>query len=209
MGFGLMFIGYIIAFAGSVVPQISALTFILGSGIILLSLKKLIYENKLFIVALVFAFLLEVSSIISLGIELFFVPNTVSVVFGYIANASSFLLNLFLMLAIFVLAKDVEVNNVKILSLVSSSLVGASSISYILCQAIRLDYVLERLYVVHFIMSIAYIVLSAITIFNAYARICYEGDENMQRETSGIPIFDALNKLFDKAFTRKNDKGKK
>ena len=86
MGFGLMFIGYIIAFAGSVVPQISALTFILGSGIILLSLKKLIYENKLFIEALVFAFLLEVSSIISLGIELFFVPNTVSVVFGYIAN---------------------------------------------------------------------------------------------------------------------------
>jgi hypothetical protein len=58
-------------------------------------------------------------------------------------------------------------------------------------------------------MSIAYIVLSATTIFNAYARICYEGDENMQRETSGIPIFDALNKLFDKAFTRKNDKGKK
>ena len=209
MGFGLLFIGYVIAFAGSIVPQISALTYILGSGIILFSLRKLIYENRLFIASILCAFLLELSSIISLGIQLFYTINTASVVFGYIASGSAFLLNLFLMLSIFALAREVEAPSVKILSLISAILVGIAMVSYVLCQTITASHALERLYVIHFIISIVYIVLSAVTIFNAYVRICYEGDENMQRESSGIPLFDALNRLFEKVFTRKNDKGKK
>ena len=209
MGFGLMIIGYIIAYGGSMVSQISALTFILGSGIIIFSLRKLIYENKLFIASILFAFLLEVSSIISLGIQLFYMPNTVSDIFGYVANGSAFMLGLFLMLGIYALSREVGESNVKATSLISAILVGVTAISYVLCQTIPSQVVLERLYVIHFILTLAYVILSSVTIFSAYARICYEGDENMQRETSGIPLFDAMNKLFDKAFSRKNDKGKK
>lgn len=209
MGFGIMLIGYIITYAGAFIQSISAFTYVLGSGIILFSLRKLILENKLFIVAISFALLLEISSIISLGIEVFASPNTVSIVFMYIARFSALLLNAFLMLAIYKLAKDVEVPNVKYMSLISAILVSVSMILYILCISIKAEHVLERLMVLYIISTVAYSVLSVVVIFNSYVRICYEGDEKMQKETSGIPIFDALNKLFDKAFTRKNDKGKK
>ncbi len=209
MGFGLLLIGYIITYAGAFLPQISAFTYILGSGIILFSLRKLILENKLFIIAISFAFLLEISSIISLGIQLFGTTNTVSTVFAYIASGSALLLNLFLMLAIFMLAKEVDVPSVKYTSLISAILVGIGSALYILCSVITADYALERLNVLHFIFTLAYSIISAVVIFNSYVRICYEGDENMQKESSGIPFFDTLNKMFDKAFSRKNDKGKK
>ena len=209
MGFGLMIIGYIIAYGGSMVSQISALTYILGSGIIIFSLRKLIYENKLFIASILFAFLLEVSSIISLGIQLFYMPTLVSDIFGYVATGSSYMLGIFLMLGILMLSKEAEAKNVEILSLISTILVGTTTVFYVLCQTVTADYTLERLYVIHFVLNLTTVILSTVTIFNAYARICYEGDENMQRETSGIPLFDALNKLFEKAFTRKNDKGKK
>lgn len=208
MGFGIMFIGYLIAFAGSLVPQISFLAYILGSGIILFSLRKLIFENKLFIVSAVFVFLLEVSSIISLGIELFDTSNKVSTVFGYIAVGSAFMLNFFLMLAIYILANDVGVLKVKIFSIISMVLVEADVVFYVLGQVISSKFALDRLLIFHYIFLFAYIILSSVTIFNSYMRICYEGDENMQRETSGIPLFDALNKLFEKVFNKKNNKGK-
>lgn len=203
MGFGLMLIGYIITYAGALMSQISAFTYILGSGIILFSLRKLIFENKLFIVAISFAFLLEVSSIISLGIQLFGGNEAVSLVFAYIANSSALLLNLFLMIAIFILAKSVDVPSVKYMSIISTILVGICIALFVACSIVKADYALERLNLLYFILTLIYSVLSAVVIFNFYVRICYEGDEKMQKESSGIPFFDTLNRMFDKIFTKK------
>ena len=69
MGFGLLFIGYFIAYLGAFLPQISLFTYVLGSGVILFSLRKLIYENKLFVSSATLAIVLELLSIISLGIN--------------------------------------------------------------------------------------------------------------------------------------------
>ena len=203
MGFGLMLIGYIITYAGALAPQISAFTYILGSGIILFSLRKLIFENKLFIVAISFAFLLEVSSIISLGIQLFGGNETVSLVFAYIANSSALLLNLFLMIAIFMLAKSVSVPSIKYMSIISTALVGVAIALFVTCNLVTADYALQRLNVIYFVLTLSYSVLSLVVIFNSYVRICYEGDEKMQKQSSGIPFFDTLNKMFDKIFTKK------
>ena len=71
MGFGLLVIGYILVFCGAFAPQIAMFSYILGSGVILFSLRKLILENKLFIASAIACFLLEIVSIISVAIQLF------------------------------------------------------------------------------------------------------------------------------------------
>ena len=48
MGFGLLFIGYFFTFIGALALPISQYTYVIGTGIILYSLKKLILENKMF-----------------------------------------------------------------------------------------------------------------------------------------------------------------
>ncbi len=210
MGFGLLLIGCVITYFGAFIAQISAFTNILGAGIILLSLRKLIYENKFFILALCFTGALEISSIISLGIQIFSGNggNIVAVVFAYIADASLTLLTIFLMLGIFFLARSVELPKIMFMSMLNVSTVIVSSVFYILCETVNSEFALQRLTVVYVILQIISSILTIVVVINSYARICYEGDENMQKEGTGIPFFDTLNRMFDKVFSKnKLDKG--
>lgn len=210
MGFGLLIIGFIITYMGAFMAQISAFTNILGAGIILLSLRKLIYENKLFVTSVAFALLLEVSSIISLGIQIFSgsESNTVAVIFAYIADGSLILLNIFLMLGIFLLAREVSLPKIAFMSMLTVGVVGLNSIFYILCETVNSEFALLRLTIVYLIFQIVSAILSLVVIFNSYVRICYEGDEKMQKQGTGMPFLDTLNKMFDKAFSKnKIDKG--
>ena len=50
-----------------------------------------------------------------------------------------------------------------------------------------------------------YSIFMLVILFNCYAKICYEDDKYMDKETSGVPVFDFLNRLFNKA-TNKNKK---
>ena len=155
MGFGLLIIGYIITYFGAFLPQISAFTNILGAGIILLSLRKLIYENKLFIVSTILAFLLEASSIISLGIQIFTGNdnNIVAVVFAYVADSSLILLNIFLMLGIFLLAREVCLPKITFMSMLTVGTVGLGAVFYILCEAINNNFALTIVYLIFQIIS--------------------------------------------------------
>ena len=47
MGFGIMFLGFFFLYIGAITP-LNVFTAIIGSAIILLSLKELVYQNKLF-----------------------------------------------------------------------------------------------------------------------------------------------------------------
>ena len=60
MGFGLLFIGYFFTFVGALALPISAYTYVLGAGIILFSLKKLILENKMFVASAIFSGVFEI-----------------------------------------------------------------------------------------------------------------------------------------------------
>ncbi len=210
MGFGLLLIGYIITYLGSFVAQISAFTNILGVGIILYSLRKLIFENKLFIASAVFAFLAEGTSIISLAIQIFSLSENslVAVVFAYIAEISIILLNVLIMLGIFFLAKSVSLPRIMFMSMLSVGISGLNIAFYILCETIKSPYALERLAIVYMILQVIIVALSLIVVFNSYVRICYEGDEKMQKQGTGSKFMDTLNNMFDKAFSKdKIDKG--
>ena len=70
MGFGLLFIGYIFTFIGALALPISQYTYVIGTGIILYSLKKLILENKMFVASAIFSGVFEIFSIVVLFINL-------------------------------------------------------------------------------------------------------------------------------------------
>ncbi len=210
MGFGLLLIGCIITYFGTFLAQISAFTNILGAGIILFSLRKLIYENKLFIASICLAGVLEISSIISLGIQIFGISsvNTVAVIFAYIADASLLCLAALLMLSIFFLAREVGLPKLMFTSMLNVGVTALATIFYILSQAINSEFALLRLTLMYVIFQIISSVLMVIVVVTSYAKICYEGDEKMQKKGTGNPFFDTLNSMFDKAFSKnKLDKG--
>ncbi len=212
MGFGLLFIGYFIAYLGAFLPQISLFTYVLGSGVILFSLRKLIYENKLFIASASVAILLELASIISLGIKVFAENNTamlVATIFLYIAEACVYALNILLMLAISCLAREVGLKRLSIMPIVNIVFVGLGGVFFVLTETITSQAILLWLTPIYVVIKLAYSIFSLIIIFNSYMRICYEGDEKMQKETTGIAIFDKLNSLTNKAYSFKNNKGDK
>ncbi len=210
MGFGLLLIGYIFTYLGSFVAQISAFTNILGVGIIIYSLRKLVFENKLFIASAVFAFFAEIASIISLAIQIFSTNENsmVSIIFAYIAEISIILLNILVMLGIFFLAKAVSLPKIMYMSMLTVGILGLNIVFYILCETVKSQYALERLVIVYMILQVLIVVLSLIVVFNSYVRICYEGDEKMQKQGTGSKFMDTLNNMFDKAFSKdKIDKG--
>ena len=211
MGFGLMFVGYFIAFLGTFLAEISVFTYILGVGIIILSLRKLIFENKLFLISSIVAILLELSSI-SVAIMGFSGVDTNSaiyLIFGQAYQWSSHLLNIMLMLSIFVIAKEVDVLKIKVISLINTGIIGLC-VGFIIASLLVSDeFAKQRLAFIIMLLQVVIVVLGLITIFNCYMRICYEDDKNMEKET-GNPVIDFLNRQLDNPFNRKNKpKGKK
>ena len=211
MGFGLLFIGYFIAYLGAFLPQISLFTYVLGSGVILFSLRKLIYENKLFISSAIVAIVLELLSIISLGINVLNGGRgTLSVVLVYIVEALAYAFNILVMLSISKLAKDVELPKLSIMALINVGFVSTGFIFFVLSESIPSQSILMWLTPIYVVLKLIYSIFSLVIIFNSYMRICYEGDEKMQKETTGIKLFDKLNSLTNKAYSfKKNDKGGK
>jgi hypothetical protein len=211
MGFGLLFIGYFIAYLGAFLPQISLFTYVLGSGVILFSLRKLIYENKLFISSAIVAIVLELLSIISLGINVLNGGRgTTAVVLVYIVEFLAYAFNILVMLSISKLAKDVELPKLSIMALINVGFVSTGLIFFVLSESISSQSILMWLTPIYVVLKLIYSIFSLVIIFNSYMRICYEGDEKMQKETTGIKLFDKLNSLTNKAYSfKKNDKGGK
>lgn len=211
MGFGLLFIGYFIAYLGAFLPQISLFTYVLGSGVILFSLRKLIYENKLFVSSATLAIVLELLSIISLGINVLNGGRgTLAVVLVYIVEALAYAFNILVMLSISKLAKDVELPKLSIMALINVGFVSTGFVFFVLSESISNQSILMWLTPIYVVVKLIYSIFSLVIIFNSYMRICYEGDEKMQKETTGIKLFDKLNSLTNKAYSfKKNDKGGK
>lgn len=211
MGFGLMFIGYFIAYLGTFLSELSVFTYILGTGIIILSLRKLILENKLFIASSVIAILLEISSmaVAIMGFLGTSESHIVYLVFGQVYQWAPYLLNIMLMLSIFVIAREVDVLNIKVMSIICTSLVGIC-VGFLIAYLIAGDeFTKERLMFVIVLLQLLYSVLGLVTIFNCYMKICYEDDKDMDKET-GNPVIDFLNRQLENPFNRKNKpKGKK
>ena len=214
MGFGWMFIGYFIAYLGSFLPEVSVFTYILGAGVILFSLKKLIFENKMFIVSSVVALLLEISciAVAIMGFCGVDIKSTIYLIFGQAYQWGSYLLALCLMITIFVIAKEVDILKIKVMSIINTSVIGICA-GFLLAHRLVFDeFARQRLSYVVMLLQVVFVLLGLFIIFNCYMKICYEDDEKMEKGT-GNAVIDFLNKQLDDPFGRKgnkkNDKRKK
>lgn len=208
MGFGLLFIGCFIAYLGSLSGTISAFTYSLGAIVILFSLRKLIYEGKLFIASAVLALALEITSLTSIGIQVFSGSFSPSPVMLYLTELFAYLFITVMMIAIALLAKEVELSRLSIMAFVNVGLIPVSGVLFIICEIIKNDDILPWISLAHVVLKLGFVVFSLVIIFGAYMRICYEGDEKMQEEKTGFLPFDKLNELSNKAFSSKPKTGK-
>ncbi|MBQ7353092.1 MAG: hypothetical protein IJW54_03705 [Clostridia bacterium] len=211
MGFGLLFFGYFVAYLGSFLSEFSVFTFILGAGIILFSLKNLVFENKMFVVSAVVSFILEVSAILVAILGFMFVPETSTsyVIISLVYKWITYVLNACLMIAIFVIAKEVDILKIKVMSIVNLIFISIGAIVAFAYDFISDEFTQLRLRYISVGSQILFVILGLFIIFNCYMKICYEDDQNMQRKSSGIPFFDFLNNKLDRAFEKKNGIGKK
>lgn len=209
MGFGLLFIGCFIAYIGSFSAMISSFTYALGAIIILFSIRKLLYEGKLFIVSAVLALALEITALTSIGIQVFsssFAPNPVML---YLTELFAYLFITVMMIAIALLAKEVELSRLSIMAFIDVGLVCTTGALFVLSEVIKNSAALPWISLAYVLIKLATVVFSLVVIFGAYMRICYEGDEKMQEEKTGFAPFDKLNELSNKAFSQNRNKGGK
>lgn len=212
MGFGVLFIGYFITFLGAlsaIALPIAPFTYVVGSAIIIYSLKNLIYQNKLFLVSMIASVLLELVSIPTLA---FYFINPEASVYQALAVAQvvlAFLLHVALLLAIFVISKELNITKIESRAIVNL-VVSAIALIFAILSLTLAEPLNQRFFLVALCTCLIFVIFTLGAIFRCYANICYEGDENMQKETTGIAPLDFLNKLLNKAMNKNKDgKGKK
>ena len=208
MGFGIMFLGYFITFVGALVIPLSPYTYVLGVGIILFSLRKLIVENKMFLTSAIFALCLELLSITVVIFNLFAPDNIVCDVLTSIQTVAGSVLNILLLVSILLISKQVGARKI-LSSTIVNLVVGTISFVFMVLSVLITDAALaSRCYFVGYASSIIYTAFTLITIFRCYANICYEDDQNMENEGTGFKPLDALNRWLNKAMdkNRKNNK---
>ena len=196
MGFGLLFIGYIFTFIGALALPISQYTYVIGTGIILYSLKKLILENKMFVVSAIFSGVFEIFSIAVLFLNLFQPQNNLNDFFSSIQMIMSIILNALLLFSIFIISKEVGATKIQSKAIVNLVVTFVAFVMILLSLVLPDVSAQSRCFFVGYVAMIVYTVFAAMTIFNCYASICYEGDENMEKDTGNKP-FDFLNKILN------------
>ena len=203
MGFGILFVACFLTYFGEITP-IASYTYVLGSALILFALYKLHDQNKFFFASAIGSFLLLVISIVTVIMNAFGINNLFYRAMIYSQTYTSVTVLFLMLIAIYLLAKEVELRKIQGWCIVDGIFVFVYVVSDVLSIIIRSNEVFVRLGMICLISQILYTVLLLIILFNCYARICYEDDKDMKKETTGMPVFDFLNKIFNKAIDKGN-----
>lgn len=215
MGFGIMFLGYFFMYIGSF-TTLSTYTAIVGSAIILFSLKELIYQNKCFLASAIISILLVFDAIAVVFVDLLMSDTSLaySILF-YSRDILAAALNVMLMISIFVISKEVKLPKIQAKSVITLLFIGVYVICTILCNTVFVSNELmqSRFYPVSVVCQFIAAVIGLVTVFNSYMRICYEDDKDMTKKT-GVSPMDFLNDKLNMAMTPKekrmnNDRKKK
>ena len=216
MGFGIMFIGYFLLYLGAITP-LGIYTSVVGSAIILYSLKELMVQNKMFLAGAITSVLLVLSSIGVLFVDLLLSDTSVIYkVFLYSRDILSAALNAFLMIAIYIIAKSVALPKIQTKSAVTLIFIAIYTVGAVLFNTVfrNNEFAMSRLYVVVVVCQLIYSIVGLVTVYNSYMRICYADDKDMNKKT-GVGPMDFLNDKLNNAMTPKekrlnnNRKGKK
>ena len=214
MGFGIMFLGFFFLYIGAITP-LNVFTAIIGSAIILLSLKELVYQNKLFMASAISAVLLVIVSVGCVFVDLLGNKGSLSYdIFFYSEQIIATLLGALLMMSIYAIAKSVDLPKIQTKCVITLVFIIIYAVCLVLYNTVFADneFALSRLYAIIVISQIIYSVLGLVTVFNSYMRICYADDKDMTKKAGNGPM-DFLNDKLNTALTpkerRNNDRKNK
>lgn len=207
MGFGVLFFACFLTYFGALTP-IGTFTFVLGAGMMLFALYKLSELNKMFFASAIGAAVFLLVSMTVVVMSMFGMQfNTFYKVMELLQNYLSSALLLAIMASVFLIAKEVGLKKVQGWTIVNSFFI----LIYVVCDILSIfivgDVATPRLGLVCIISQLLFSSFMLVILFNCYAKICYEDDRSMEKSATGMPVFDFLNKAFDKA-TDKNRKNK-
>lgn len=213
MGFGIMFLGFFFLYIGAITP-LNVFTAIIGSAIILLSLKELVYQNKLFMASAISAVLLVIVSVGCVFVDLLGDKGGLTYdIFFYAEQIIAAILGALLMLAIYVIAKSVDLPKIQTKCVITLIFMMIFAVCAVLSNVFKSnEFAFNRLSVVSMVSQILYSVLGLVTVFNSYMRICYADDKDMSKKAGNGPM-DFLNDKLNTAMTpkerRNNDRKNK
>lgn len=204
MGFGILFLACFFTFVGILTP-LSAFTYVIGSALMLYALYKLSEQNKMFLLSAIGSFVLFLVSLATVFLYVFgIVSVSVYSITVLIQSYLTVLIAILLLIGIYLISKEVELKKIQARAVVNIIFVAIYFVCDVISSFVKSEEVLKRIGLIGIISEIIYIALILINVFNCYMRICYEDDKDMSKSTTGVPVLDFLNKMYDKA-----TKGKK
>ncbi len=208
MGFGILFFACFLTYFGALTP-IGIFTYMLGAALMLYALYKLYSLNKIFVIS---AGASACLMLVSLVVVVMFIFGYDSITFYkvlvYVQNYLAPALLISIHIAIYFVAKEVGLNKIQGWTIVNNVFI----LGYVVCDILSLFIIGEvatpRFGLICTIAQVLYSLFMLVILFNCYARICYEDDKNMENNSSGVAVFDFLNKMFNRA-TDKDRKNKR
>lgn len=196
MGFGILFLGYCVTYIMSL-NTFGVVFRLFGAVLMLLGCRKLSEYDKKFgpaaysLIALVLISAIECASALTgfLYDNLFISADPFSSISGvmiYVDAAAVLVFHIFLLLAVFSIAKSTEVTKIENAAIRNLFFVGLyfvlRVIDYIplpFQESYRKNFAMPI-----FLLNLAWIILNAIMLFSCYAKICDEGDVEMEQKPS-------------------------
>ncbi len=210
MGFGLLFFACFLTYFGALVPAFSIYFYVVGSAFMLYALYKLSNQNKLFFVSTLVSLVFLILSIVIVALSVFAQSSgALYRVLIYVQTVLAPVLLIVVMAAVFIIAKEVELRKIQGWSIVNTALIVIAMIFEIVSMFVNSGEAIARLGLVWIILRVLYSAFTLVILFNCYARICYEDDADMEKSTTGMPVFDTLNRMLDKAIKKKDGNNKK
>lgn len=230
MGFGLLFIGYFVAYVMSYVfiPKLFGCLVMLV-GVIKLSEYELGFKKCIPILGVMSA-----ASTYMLVRNVFEYFKIDSAIFNELAvnivsvgeELVGFLFHIFLLIAISKIAKDTGLENVSFRAMRNLIVVAAAEVAYLLMSFLPKDssVVTEVLFWVALALRLIWVVLNLVLLASCYRLICDESDVDMPDREINVPVFkqmenvmrrrdknafDSGRMLSEKRFSKKQNKKKK
>ena len=206
MGFGIMSIGCFLLLLGAF-TTLAPFTYVIGSAVVLYSLKELIRQNRIFLLAMILSVIELALSLVNIFAYVFSNSQGMVSTLSILMQICNLLLCILLLTAIFLLAKDVGLTSLQGKVIVAYIFAGIYFVAMVLANtAIKTNsVVMERLSIIVFFTQLLYVILTLLVVANSYMRICYEDDVNMDKKT-GNATLDFLNDKLNYAMTPREKK---
>ncbi len=215
MGFGLLFIGYLLTFLLSMAGGYGAYPAIVGCLVLLYAQTKLAEYEKNFkysffatlpMTACV-AYELAVSAVTMMGISLpgFLGSAGMEAAMKYAGFVFEFAFHCFLLLAIAKIAGDTELGKQKTAAWRNLIIYGVYFATAVVASLISPETdAAPYLFLAQFVMYLVCMILNGVLIFSCYMHICDENDQDMKAKPSR---FEAVNR-FREEFDRREEKAR-